>query len=124
MVETQTSGIGRLLAHPVHGYYASLVSVVTVSRFPSEMKHADLVNVAPFRTVIVSISGNKEDSWGFATHNREVEPFSLLHRHPCQLSLRMVGASVRQLLNAHLTERDDIAIRGAFRWDPVPSLAK
>lgn len=124
VAETTTDGVGRIFAHPTHGCYATLVSVVAVSRFPPEMNRADSVNVAPFRTAILTISGNNEDSWGYATHNREVMPFSLLHRHPRQLSHRLIGASAAQLLETHLIERETVASRGGFQWDKVPTLEK
>ena len=124
MVETQTDGIARLFAHPEHGCYASLISVVSVSRFSPELNRPEMVKVAPFRIVILSVSGYDEDSWSFATHNREMDPFMLLHRHPRQLSYRLVGAPARKLLEVHLTERDDIAARGGFGWDMAPSLSR
>jgi hypothetical protein len=77
---------------------------------------------APFRTVIFSLSGNEDYSWGFATHNREMQPFSLLLRHPRQLSHRLVGADAQKLLKSHLSERDDVAARGSFQWERVTSL--
>jgi hypothetical protein len=124
LVETETHGVARVFAHPKHGCYAVLVSVIAVSRFPPEMKRADMVNVAPFRTLIMTLEGNREDSWSFSTHNREVDAFSLLHRHPRQLSHRLVGAPAQQLLESHLAERDDIAARAGFRWDKEPILDK
>lgn len=124
LVETETHGVARVFAHPSHGCYAVLVSVIAVSRFPADMKRADLVNVAPFRTLIMTLEGNREDSWSFSTHNREVDAFSLLHRHPRQLGHRLVGAPAQHLLKVHLAERDDIATRAGFRWDKEPSLAK
>lgn len=124
IAETTTNGVGRIFAHPNHGCYAHLVSVVAVSRFPPEMKRADMVNVAPFRTLMLTLSGNNDDSWGYSTHNREVQPFSLLLRHPRQLSRRMVGASAAQLLETHLAERDEIASKGDFKWDKAPTMEK
>lgn len=123
-IQTTSDAVGRIFAHPNHGCYASLISAVSVSRFPPEMMREDMVEVAPFRTVIVSLSGNSEDAWSFATHNREVQTLSLLYRHPRGLSHRMVGAGAAQLLESHLAERDAIASRGGFGWDKAPTLEK
>jgi hypothetical protein len=70
----------------------------------------------------MSLSGNETASWSFTTHNREMQPFSLLQRHPRQLSHRLTGVDARELLRSHLAERDDIARRGGFRWDTAASL--
>ncbi len=122
--ETVTDGIGRILAHPGHGCYASLISVISVSRFPAAMQRADLVNVAPFRTVIISVSTSDEEGWSFANHNRELQVFSLLIRHGRGLSHRQLGAGAAQLLQSHLDERGEIAARGGFEWDTAPSMEK
>lgn len=124
VAQTQTDGVGRIFAHPGHGCYASLISVVSVNRFPPAMKRADTVNVAPFRTVILSLSGVEENSWTFSTHNRELQPFSLITRHPRKLSHRMVGARAAALLDSHLGERQSIATRAGCRWDTAPTLEK
>ena len=124
MFETQSNGFARLFTHPVHGCYASLISAIAVSRFEPELRRADTITIAPFRTVILSISGNADDAWGFATHNREVQPFSLLLRHPRWLSHRLVQASTQQLLASHLVERVEIARRGDFSWDTTLYLPK
>lgn len=124
LVETQTEGVGRIFAHPEHGCYASLISVVSVSRFAAQLNREDMVNLAPFRTVILSMGENPEEKWSFATHNREVDPFSLLQRHPRALTRRMVEADAQQLFQSHLTEREEIAKSGGFRWEKSPSLAK
>lgn len=123
-VETTTKGVGRIFANPEKGCYASLTSVVSVNRFSPELNKASTAHVAPFRTGIVSLSGNDDDSWGFATHNRELQPVSLLHRHPRQLSHRIVEADAAALLKSHLAERDEIAARGGFRWERFTSLAE
>jgi hypothetical protein len=124
MAESETRGIARILAHPEYGCYASLISVMSVSRFSPEMKRADMVNVAPFRTVIASAAGYEDDAWSYVTHNREVDPFSLLNHHPRWLSHRLVGASARQLLESHLAERAELANRVGVTWDQSPSLEK
>ena len=122
-VTTDTTGIARIFIHPRHRCYASLIAVMAVTRFDPALGKEDIVNVAPFRTVILSM-GEGDDSWCFANHNREVDPFSELHRQPRKLSHRMVDASPQQLLDAHLAERADIARRGNFSWDNAPSMEK
>jgi hypothetical protein len=121
-VNTETRGIARILINREKGCYATLVSVIAVAHFPASLNRAPTVKVAPFRTAILSLSGNDEDSWGFGTTNRAAEPFSLLHRHPRQLSHRLVGADARALLQSHLTEREEIAKRGDFRWNTPTTL--
>ncbi|MES2459129.1 MAG: hypothetical protein V4671_01000 [Armatimonadota bacterium] len=123
-VETTTKGISRVFGNFENGCYATLTSVVGVTRLAPELNRPPVVETAPFRTVILSLSGNDEDSWGFATHNREIQPFSVLHRHPRQLSHRFIGADARELLTSHLAERDSIAARGNFRWESQTSLAE
>ncbi len=121
-VSTTSKGIARVFANTDLGCYATLVSAVAVTQLPPEMNRPPLLEASPFRTVILSISGSDADSWSFAVHNREVQPFSLLQRHPRQLGHRVVGAEARELLNVHLAERDDIAARGNFRWQRETSL--
>ncbi len=123
-VEVESHGFARVFVHPDYGCYATLVSVITVSHFPAEMRRADKMKVEPFRTAITTSSGTQDDSWSFATHNREVKPFSLLQRHPRRLSTRLVGATAQQLLESHLAQRDEIATLGGFIWDKAPSLSK
>jgi hypothetical protein len=122
-VTTKTTGMARLFVHPVHRCYASLISVMAVSRFDPALGKEDHVKIAPFRTVVLSM-GDADEGWCFANHNREVDPFSLLIRHPRKPSHRMIGATPEQLLQAHLTEREDIARRGNFQWDKTPSMEK
>ena len=124
IAETTTDGMGRVFAHPAHGCYAILISAVAVSRFPPEMKRDDIVNVAPFQTVILTVSGTEEEAWSFSTHNLKVDPFGLLLRHPRRVGYRLLGAKAAQLLEQHLAQRDDIAARANCLWDKAPSLKK
>jgi hypothetical protein len=121
-VATTAKGIARVFANSEYGCYATLVSVIAMIRFPPEQNRPPLMEMAPFRTVICSLSGNEDDSWAFATHNREMQPFSLLHRHPRMLSHRLVGADAQELLKSHLAEREGIATRGGFQWERATSL--
>lgn len=121
-VETESKGIVRIFAHEDKGCYATLISTVAVTRFAPALNRPETVTVAPFRTVILSLTGTRDDDWSFGTHNREPQAFSILYRHPRRLTRRLVGADARQLLQRHLEERDVIAQRGGFRWKTALSL--
>ena len=124
-VETRTSGLGRIMAHPDHGCYATLISgrAVTTSKKKSTLP-AETVRSFPFRVAIVTFSGRDETFWSYSTHNRELDPFMLMMRQQRTLSRRLLGASPARLVEAHLQDRCRIADGAQISWDLSPTLEK
>lgn len=123
-LETRSKGLGRVMAHPIYGCYATLISAYSRTASTKGSMTPPQTRIAPFRTAIVSLSREGEEAWAYGTHNREVDPFALLIRNPRGPGHRMLGASVDQLFESHLSERDSIERKAGVTWDPIPAMEK